>query len=58
MKNDLISHIFSTINDKFDYYHFIGISKSNEDGESEICSTQKGDPDVVGGLLEAVLGDK
>jgi hypothetical protein len=55
MKNDLTSHTFDTLETIFDHYFLIGISKSDEDGNSELCSVHKGDPEVVRGLKEAGL---
>lgn len=56
--NDLPSHTFDTLETIFDHYCLIGISKSDEDGNSELCHVRKGDPKVVRGLLEAALETK
>ena len=42
--NDLTSHTFDTLETIFDHYCLIGISKSDEDGNSELCHVRKGDP--------------
>ena len=55
MKNDLTSHIISTVDHEFDNFLFIGLGTVGEDNMSEFVYQAKGEVSVLRGLAEAAL---